>query len=689
VGIGKTVDLVVGGTAMYIRKVIIRGFRSLNNVDIEFHPGINVLVGKNNAGKSNVIRALDLILGEKWPTYREIQEKDFYRHISGLSRNSFLIAAQLSGNVNEELIRKDNIRCRISENVDPPDWNRIENLFRDFYTRRKQGDDLIKFLRDLEEIWIYLLVPKSSSNKVFGIYGRKGSTWSHLNYFGSTLRDALLTTAYVPDFRDPQKQLNITPYSWYGKLIQHLYGQKTDTQEKSIIEARNSLRTTMDEIFRDTTDSLRRRLKKAIFHHEISFKAGAFTKDDDYKQITLFVNDGVDAPYYDKGSGIQSALVIALFAHYCEQFHRGGSLLLVEEPEIYLHPQARRALHTQFLEFVNSSQNGERQVILSTHSPEFLRAVPIPNVILVRKPPGCTSTEVAQIDVEVGEEAKYQQMLHRNAEMMFADHVVLVEGGEVHLISILANKYFEKGWLDSHNVSVCDVGGKASFKNYVKLLDEYGISWTIFTDLDFLRDEIYQFDNALGNALELEHIKEALDKIKKDWEEIKEIPKGRKIKERVFDPNTRDWVKLYNDVDRALQDLIVDKPIPPERFQEIKELWDSLKNRVAGKNYEALREKCGKEIDSVAEYLAQKGVFVLREGELEDYFTDEALKLDSSKERRALKVAEKIAEECQSWDDVTNWLKYDEFACLLDYLKSKLEKRDTPNNSQKNSVGAN
>jgi len=352
---------------------------------------------------------------------------------------------------------------------------------------------------------------------------------------------------------------------------------------------------------------------------------------------------------------------------------------LVEEPEIYLHPQARRALHTQFLEFVNSSQNGERQVILSTHSPEFLRAVPMSNVILVRKYPGCTSTEVAQIDIEEGEEAKYQQILYKNAEMMFADHVILVEGGESHLIPILADKYLEKGWLDAHNVSVCDVGGKASFKNYVKLLNEYGIDWTILTDLDFLRDEIYQFDNALGKALELEHIKETLDKIKKGWEEIREVPKGRKIKERIFDPNTRDWVKLYDDVDRAIQDLIKDKPIPPERLQEIKELWESLKDRVAGKN-EALREKCGTEIDRVTEYLAQKGIFALREGELEDYFTDKALKLDSSKERRALKAAEKIVEECQSWDDVKNWLKCDEFANLLDYVKSKVESRNNLNN---------
>jgi len=676
---------------MHVSKLIVKGFRSLEDVKIDFHTRINILVGKNNAGKSNIIHALDLVLGEKWPTYRGIQEKDFYCNMSGITASSILVAVQLSGSVNEELLNAENARCRVSEGVDAPNWDKLEALYnKEFRGEWKQGDELIRIINELEEIWIYLLIPRGSKSKerLFAIYGKSGDKWFHLDRFGDSLRDALITTAYVPDFRDPQKQLNITSYSWYGKLIKHLYDQRTATQREAIDKARGSLRKTMNEIFRDATDSLRRRLKKAIFHHEISFKAGAFTKDDDYKQITLFVNDGIDTPYYDKGSGIQSALVISLFAYYCEQFHRGGSLLLVEEPEIYLHPQARRALHAQLLEFVNSGHNDEHQVILSTHSPEFLRAVPMTNVVLVRKLPGWTSSEIKQMEVGEIEEAKYQQVLYRNAEMMFADHVILVEGGEAHLITALADKYFENGWLDAHNVSVCDVGGKTSFKNYIKILDKFGIDWTILTDLDFLRDEIYQFNSTLGNVLELENLQESLDKIKKDWEAIKETPKGRKIKERVFDPDTRDWVKLYNNVDQVIKDLTENVPISSERKQGIKELWDSLKDRVAGKNYEALREKCGTEIDRVTEYLVQKGIFVLKEGELEDYFTDKALKLDSSKERRALKVAEKITEECQSWVDVKNWLKCDEFANLLDFVKSKIEKQGTQNNySQENSEG--
>jgi len=661
---------------MYVSKVIIQGFRSLKSVEINFYPGINVLVGKNNAGKTNIIQALDLVLGERWPTYANIQEKDFYRS-DNLTTNSFLVAVQLSGSVSKECLKDKDVSCRCNE-AEQPIWLEREKLYKEFDKgRRVGGKELVDIFESAEEIWIYLLVPKSLSKKErkFAMYVKHKDKWLHLDRFGEALRNALITTAYVPAFRDPERQLNITSYSWYGKLIRSLYDRKTPEQEDTIQKAREILKKVMDEIFHNATESLRKKLSRAIFYHEISFKAGTFTKDDDYKQITLFVNDGIDAPFYDKGSGIQSALVISLFAYYCEQFHQGSSLLLIEEPEIYLHPQARRALHNQLLEFVGSAEEGERQVILSTHSPEFLKSVPISNVVLVRKPRDCTATEVAQIDVS-GEKdgARSRQMLHRNAEILFADHVILVEGGEVHLIPVFADKFFgEKGWLDIHNISVCDVGGKASFKNYVRILNSLGIGWTILTDLDFLRDEISKFDKALGGILELEKIKEFLNKIRKSWEEIKnklrEL-KGEDVKNKVFDPSTYGWVELYNEVDRAITDLTNNTSLKPERIKEIRSLWNVLKSRVADKNYKLLREKCGKEIDYVVEYLAEKGIFVLRYGELEDYFTEEARRLDSSKERRALKLAEKIDDECVSWEDVGNWLvEKEDFVRLLLYIK--------------------
>ena len=47
---------------MYISKIHIIGYRNFKDKTVEFHEGINVIIGPNNAGKSNLLRALDLVL---------------------------------------------------------------------------------------------------------------------------------------------------------------------------------------------------------------------------------------------------------------------------------------------------------------------------------------------------------------------------------------------------------------------------------------------------------------------------------------------------------------------------------------------------------------------------------------------------------------------------------------------------
>ena len=51
---------------MYISKLIIKNYKSIKDETFIFNKGINVLVGKNNAGKSNIVSALNEILGDKY-----------------------------------------------------------------------------------------------------------------------------------------------------------------------------------------------------------------------------------------------------------------------------------------------------------------------------------------------------------------------------------------------------------------------------------------------------------------------------------------------------------------------------------------------------------------------------------------------------------------------------------------------
>lgn len=46
---------------MYISGIEIKNFRSFDNINIEFHECVNVLIGHNNSGKSNLLRALAII----------------------------------------------------------------------------------------------------------------------------------------------------------------------------------------------------------------------------------------------------------------------------------------------------------------------------------------------------------------------------------------------------------------------------------------------------------------------------------------------------------------------------------------------------------------------------------------------------------------------------------------------------
>lgn len=50
-----------GVNCMYISKIQIKNFRNFKQFEAHFNNGINVIIGHNNSGKSNLIKALALI----------------------------------------------------------------------------------------------------------------------------------------------------------------------------------------------------------------------------------------------------------------------------------------------------------------------------------------------------------------------------------------------------------------------------------------------------------------------------------------------------------------------------------------------------------------------------------------------------------------------------------------------------
>jgi predicted ATPase len=81
-------------------------------------------------------------------------------------------------------------------------------------------------------------------------------------------------------------------------------------------------------------------------------------------------NDWVDLP--DVGFGISQVLPVLVQCFYAPP----GSSILMEQPEIHLHPSAQSALADVMIDVINSGENSARrniQLIIETHSEHFLR----------------------------------------------------------------------------------------------------------------------------------------------------------------------------------------------------------------------------------------------------------------------------------------------------------------------------
>ena len=68
---------------MYLAKLAINNFRKLEKVEIAFQPGLNIIVGPNNIGKTAVVDGLRALLGGQDEPIPRLSMDDIYRPKGG------------------------------------------------------------------------------------------------------------------------------------------------------------------------------------------------------------------------------------------------------------------------------------------------------------------------------------------------------------------------------------------------------------------------------------------------------------------------------------------------------------------------------------------------------------------------------------------------------------------------------
>ena len=206
-----------------------------------------------------------------------------------------------------------------------------------------------------------------------------------------------------------------------------------------------------------------------------------------------------------QGHGAQRALVLSLLEILSEdsladlegEFLR-GILLLIEEPEIYMHPQMCRKMRDVL---VSIAQSGSAQVICTTHSPVFLDlADRHDGIATFRRSAG--EIEVVQRTDDIfehgdaeGDRARLRMLLDFDPavnEVFFAKEVCLVEGdSELASVDAVARRMSELELLDwesyllvRRDLALVNCRGKWTIKAFQRVLNGFEIPYKVIHDLD-------------------------------------------------------------------------------------------------------------------------------------------------------------------------------------------------------------
>ena len=621
---------------MYISKLIIKNYKSIKDETFIFNKGINVLVGKNNAGKSNIVSALNEVLGDKYNT-TSYEDKIFYSNGQDELERKFKIVAEID-EINDldysllENIKKSTGFIDISNyfNEDDKDFDN-EWLLKDDDELKEKYPDLFNFkgtnllvwkkkegLKEIfdntKKIWIYKYYNKDEDTNLYNIIikeelrmnplspDEKVDKYYRMLYINPNIKATLMTSLLIPAFRSTESTLKITKWTWYGKLLRRKWEDSCNPEHQVAIQkASDELKETIGKVYRDLKNDINMQLGKTLSLMDVKIDINMLESksEDYYKNIRLSVNDGIETPLENKGSGLQSLIMIELFKFYCKIFNQ-SSLLILEEPELFLHPHAKRMLSDILNDFIKDKKN---QIIITTHSEEFIHNIDIENINVIRKTN--EGTKKSRINKENYGDGKELQKLkielqHKNAEMFFAEKVILVEGEEQILIPEIVKGIYGKNILNNNDISIVKVGGKSYFYIYRKVLNELKIKNYIIADYDIINRGI---DSLLDDD-EKHKVAEIRAKIQEKLKNNKKINK---------EMESRDWNSLVKILDKIVNEKQYDS--------ELNDIWITFKGRIFEKyKLKDLDQKTQKEISKFITDMYGKGIFIMQNGELEDYY---------------------------------------------------------------------
>lgn len=642
---------------MRLKQIRIRNFRAHKDTQIPLTQ-IGCLIGENNAGKSSVLQAIQYVLEDKKVTTDDFRDPNL----------PVSVELTIEGIDEEDLLRvSESHRDRVSEMIDngtitiikqqvlgdkpenkylklvprDPSW-KIETL--EEKIKDKKGVELraaaVSLLPELDS----KLTPKPSQKAIKEAYESllkdipreelEPSPAPYPSGITNSVKPLLPSVIYIESVKDASIEAKATGTSAFSKILTLLFEEVGDQfddiehQFQSVFEKFNRYLAEDGTEIDNRLDAVKR-IESMIESFVRSSFAGvslrmhvpAPTLPKLLSDAELQVDDGHVGSISSKGDGLKRTVLFALLRAYASMRNTGlnekarsksprpSYILLFEEPELYLHPQAQRQLMEALVSF-----SQEHQVLVTTHSPGFFRPGTKGFARLQKTTDGVSAHPVS---LTLSHRDAYQIVKHENNEAaFFARRVVLVEGDSDTFVYPHLARLIDHNWDDiDKNIMFVKIDGKGNIRRYREFFSSFNIPIHVITDLDSL---VRGFEQLTENPNTKSLHKALMEEVDKNIPK-ENTPNSSKVK-KICDRRTP--AELWSKAQSHLGDwLLYHKEEDARLIQENLNLLFASGNNNA--QLKELAEPSTPEVNTarkkLLQSLAKEKVYVLSRGDLETY----------------------------------------------------------------------
>lgn len=560
---------------MIIKSVQIQNFRSIKDETLQCDK-LTALVGANGSGKSSFLQALELFHSP----VPKIEQDDYYNRdttneiiisitFDDLSQEAkTLFANYVQGNqlTVERVFKWENGKFSTKFHgalLENPDFNEIKRSsatdakvkYEQIRAVKEYGDlpawsSLAKTI-DVLKKWEEKNPPKCRRQRDDGqFFGFSGVGQGYLGKF--------IRFLYVPAVRDASDDASERKGSILTELT-NLVIRNSLAKQTAVIDFRKRTKEEYGKILdpKKLTElgDLSSKMTKTLqnFVPDATINLEWLSKEFDIplpEAVVKLVEDGYQSSVVRTGHGLQRAFIMTMLQHLSQAkienpingenktestiVNLPNLVLIIEEPELYQHPNRQRHLAqilSKLSEGAIAGVSEKMQVIYSTHSPHFVGIDRIDQIRLLRKIsymsglPKITkisSTNLDELAKKLTEKDTSANPTTYSREMLlpklhalmtpwmnegfFADVVVLVEG-EGDRAAILGVARAKQHDLESKGFSIIPCFGKPN-------LDR---PYVIFQSLRIPVYVIWDADKGTGNITENRNILNLLNQILEDW----------------------------------------------------------------------------------------------------------------------------------------------------------------------------